>query len=61
MISFYIVKKERKTMKYCEMQKLVPYILTKSSSDKTFRNGDIILISPSGDINSIQRVGWIIP
>lgn len=48
-------------MKYQDMKNLTPYRVIKSSSDKTFLVGEIIWISPSGHINSIQSKGWIDP
>lgn len=47
-------------MKYNELEKLKPYIIVKQSTDKTFAVGDVILISPNGDINSVGA-GWITP
>lgn len=47
-------------MKYNELEKLKAYSITKSSSDKTFLTGDVIWISPNGDINSVGS-GWIAP
>lgn len=43
------------------MENLKPYKITKQSSDGTFLPGDIIWVSPNGNINLIQGMGWIIP
>lgn len=47
-------------MKYDELEKLKPYRIAKRSTDKTFVVGDVIWISPNGDINSVGS-GWITP
>lgn len=47
-------------MKYNELEKLKPYRIVKRSTDKTFVAGDVIWISPNGDINSVGS-GWITP
>lgn len=47
-------------MKYNELEKLKPYRIAKRSTDKTFVAGDVIWISPNGDINSVGS-GWITP
>lgn len=46
-------------MKVQELEALKPYRVTKSSSDRTFISGDIIWMSDSGDINSVQAAGCI--
>lgn len=43
------------------MEKLTPYIVTKSSTDGAFQCGDIIWKSENGDINNLQGRGWITP
>lgn len=48
-------------MKVQEFEALKPYRVTKSSSDRTFISGDIIWMSDSGDINSVQAAGCINP
>lgn len=47
-------------MKYNELEKLKPYRIVKQSTDKTFVDGDVIWISPNGDINSVGAE-WITP
>lgn len=47
-------------MKYDELENLKPYRIVKQSTDKTFAVGDLIWISPNGDINSVGA-GWITP
>ena len=47
-------------MKYDELEKLKPYRIAKRSTDKTFVVGDVIWISPNGDINSVGT-GWVTP
>ena len=47
-------------MKYDELEKLKPYRIAKRSTDKIFVVGDVIWISPNGDINSVGS-GWITP
>ena len=48
-------------MKAQELETLKPYRITKDSSDGTFVSGDIIWMSDSGDINSVQAAGCINP
>ena len=48
-------------MKAQELEMLKPYRITKDSSDGTFVSGDIIWMSDSGDINSVQAAGCINP
>lgn len=48
-------------MKVQEFEALKPYRVTKSSSDRTFISGDIIWMSDSGHINSVQAAGCINP
>ena len=43
------------------LKPLTPYRITKESSDHTFVVDDVIWISDNGDINSVQRSGWITP
>lgn len=47
-------------MKYNELEKLKPYRIAKRSTNKIFVAGDVIWISPNGDINSVGS-GWITP
>lgn len=39
------------------MEKLKLYIVTKSSTDKTFKSGDLIWLSSNGDLNNAM-VGY---
>lgn len=41
------------------MEKLVLYIVTKSSTDKTFKSGDLIWLSGNGDLNNAMGGGWL--
>ena len=41
------------------MDKLKLYIVTQSSSDKTFRSGDLIWLSENGDLNNAMSKGWL--
>lgn len=41
------------------MEKLKLYIVTKSSTDKTFKSGDLIWLSSNGDLNNIMSGGWL--
>lgn len=40
-------------------EKLKLYIVTKSSTDKTFKSGDLIWLSPNGDLNNAMSHGWL--
>ena len=42
-----------------KMEKLKLYTVTKSSSDKTFQNGDIIWLSGNEDLNNATMGGWL--
>lgn len=48
-------------LKISDLQPMIPYRITKESSDHTFVVDDVIWISENGDINSVQRSGWITP
>lgn len=41
------------------MEKLKLYEVTKSSSDKTIKTGDMIWLSNNGDLNSVMGSGWL--
>lgn len=41
------------------MEKLKLYIVTKSSTDKTFKSGDLIWLSSNGDLNNAMAGGWL--
>lgn len=41
------------------MEKLKLYIVTKSSTDKTFKSGDLIWLSSNGDLNNAMSGGWL--
>lgn len=41
------------------MDKLKLYIVTRSSSDKTFKSGDLIWLSENGDLNNAMSKGWL--
>lgn len=41
------------------MDKLKLYVVTKSSTDKTFNNGDLIWLSENGDLNNAMAGGWL--
>lgn len=41
------------------MEKLKLYIVTKPSTDKTFKGGDLIWISSNGDLNNAMAGGWL--
>jgi len=41
------------------MEKLKLYIVTKSSTDKSFRVGDLIWLSENGDLNNAMAGGWL--
>ena len=41
------------------MEKLKLYIVTQSSSDKTFKSGDLIWLSENGDLNNAMSKGWL--
>lgn len=41
------------------MEKLKLYIVTKSSTDKTFKSGDLIWLSSNGDMNNAMAGGWL--
>lgn len=42
------------------MEKLKLYIVTKSSTDKTFKSGDLIWLSSNGDLNNAMAGGWLL-
>lgn len=48
-------------LKISDLQPMIPYRITKGSSDHTFLVDDVIWISENGDINSVQGSGWITP
>lgn len=48
-------------LKISDLQPMIPYRITKESSDHTFLVDDVIWISENGDINSVQGSGWITP
>lgn len=41
------------------MEKLKLYVVTKSSTDKAFKCGDLIWLSENGDLNNVMGPGWI--
>ncbi len=41
------------------MEKLKLYIVTKSSTDETFKIGDLIWLSQNGDLNNAMAGGWL--
>lgn len=41
------------------MKELTPYTITKSSSDGSFKVGDIIWLSKNGDLNNAMGGGWL--
>ncbi len=41
------------------MEKLKLYIVTKSSTDKTFQSGDLIWLSENNDLNNATAGGWL--
>ncbi len=41
------------------MEKLVLYKVTKSSSDGTYKFGDLIWLSENGDLNDVFGRGWL--
>lgn len=41
------------------MEKLKLYIVTKSSTDKIFKSGDLIWLSSNGDLNNAMAGGWL--
>lgn len=41
------------------MEKLKLYIVTKSSTDKSFKSGDLIWLSENGDLNNAMAGGWL--
>lgn len=41
------------------MEKLTAYIVKKSSTDKTFKSGDIIWLSGNGNLNNAMAGGWL--
>lgn len=41
------------------MEKLKLYKVTKPSTDRTFKNGDIIWLSENGDLNNAMAKGWL--
>lgn len=42
-----------------EMKPLTAYRVTKSSSDKTVQEGDLVWIAPNGSLNLLDPVGWL--
>lgn len=41
------------------MEKLKLYVITRPSTDKTFKIGDIIWLSENGDLNNAMKKGWL--
>ena len=41
------------------MEKLRLYVVTKGSSDGTFKAGDVIWLSQNGDLNNCNGGGWL--
>lgn len=41
------------------MEKLKLYIVTKSSTDKTIKDGDLIWLSENEDLNNAMAGGWL--
>lgn len=41
------------------MEKLRLYVVTKGSSDGTFKAGDVIWLSQNGDLNNCNAGGWL--
>lgn len=41
------------------MEELKLYIVTKSSTDKTFKRGDLIWLSSNRDLNNAMAGGWL--
>lgn len=41
------------------MEKLRLYVVTKSSVDKRYKNGDLIWLSENGDLNNAMAGGWL--
>ena len=41
------------------MEKFKVYIVTKSSTDKTYKKGDLIWLSENGDLNNAMAGGWL--
>lgn len=41
------------------MEKLRLYVVTKGSSDGTFKAGDVIWLSQNGDLNNCNEGGWL--
>lgn len=41
------------------MEKLKLYIVTKPSTDKIFKSGDLIWLSSNGDLNNAMAGGWL--
>ncbi len=41
------------------MEKLKLYVIIKSSTDKTFKCGDLIWLSENGDLNNAMAGGWL--
>lgn len=41
------------------MEKLKLYVVTKASTDKTFKIGDLIWLSDNNDLNNAMAKGWL--
>lgn len=41
------------------LEKLKLYIVTKSSTDRTYEIGDMIWLSENDDLNSVKGQGWL--
>lgn len=41
------------------MEKLKVYVVTKNSTDGTFRVGDLIWLSDNSDLNNASAKGWL--
>ena len=41
------------------MEELKLYVITKSSSDGSFKSGDLVWLSKNGDLNSSLGKGWL--
>ena len=41
------------------MEKLKLYVVTKSSTNKTIKCGDLIWLSENGDLNNAMAGGWL--
>ena len=41
------------------MEKLKLYVITKPSSDRSFKKGDLVWLSENGDLNNSMAGGWL--